>query len=805
MDRPPPHPEPEKETIVPPPPPPPPTILHSYPVEISPLPVIPAVTTRVLSPLLRIEASESLPPTTRIIPLPPKMASSPPQNQQIPISQSVFTPSSSSPPPVTETYLRRVVSNDDVFGGNNSSCNPNSVRPTVLMSMTPNSTATRINSLSSPTPPLSPQVALSLVLQDHNYVAFPKYSPPRMSSMSPVRSSPPSSYSVYNSNTSIPHHHKNPQYGAMNMSNLTPSPRPLPMTNSSPVGGGPGGMSITPSPSMKVVKNRVRRTEGLESSNRGRIRRSLGKRDGTTAPHTRRKSGVRRGGGTGQRRGPKPQSSSTLIPNVHTSPTSSPAATGLVSPINLLTLASVSHSKSGIPVPHHHHRHHHHHHHHHSEFSPLDKYNKPSMEITTTSSSMTNNRSRHESTTSTQSASEGEDEDDDIDDDNDDDDKASGNNSDHSRLYIAEDNEFPENGVRNLNSSNNAMKRPPTPHGTDEGITRCICDYLHDDGFMICCDRCFVWQHVDCMGIDRTAIPDTYLCELCKPRWVSKSRARTIQSRKLDIIEKDKDVSFDKLSVQNLDEMSSRIAANAAIREASMNNNSTTINLLSPVIPSSPNKFIDAKVRRRGRPSLSNGQGLHHHSLPAGNNSDTDEDMDGSGMLGTSGGGNNNRSRKFSGRRLKHESSSGGGANPGKGSGRGGARKLKLGENRIKRSYTRRHTVPAMSGPSSHHHDRNLAFKSPQGEKTGFLDGGGSGTDDAISSSPLVSPGEETKRGFFSNHYNNNSSKRFDDTDDLSNGGSDSQHGGGDNDNASFNSLIESRRKAPRKQVIPLL
>ena len=24
----------------------------------------------------------------------------------------------------------------------------------------------------------------------------------------------------------------------------------------------------------------------------------------------------------------------------------------------------------------------------------------------------------------------------------------------------------------------------------DDAITRCICDYLHDDGYMICCDKC---------------------------------------------------------------------------------------------------------------------------------------------------------------------------------------------------------------------------------------------------------------------------------------------------------------------------
>ena len=56
--------------------------------------------------------------------------------------------------------------------------------------------------------------------------------------------------------------------------------------------------------------------------------------------------------------------------------------------------------------------------------------------------------------------------------------------------------------------------------GKDEEVIRCVCNIYKDEGKMIMCDKCEVWQHCDCMGVSDDI--DNFLCEQCDPRPVNK-------------------------------------------------------------------------------------------------------------------------------------------------------------------------------------------------------------------------------------------------------------------------------------------
>lgn len=52
--------------------------------------------------------------------------------------------------------------------------------------------------------------------------------------------------------------------------------------------------------------------------------------------------------------------------------------------------------------------------------------------------------------------------------------------------------------------------------GEEEDVIRCICGLYKDEGMMIQCERCLVWQHCDCVHADEGV--EHYLCERCNPR-----------------------------------------------------------------------------------------------------------------------------------------------------------------------------------------------------------------------------------------------------------------------------------------------
>lgn len=49
---------------------------------------------------------------------------------------------------------------------------------------------------------------------------------------------------------------------------------------------------------------------------------------------------------------------------------------------------------------------------------------------------------------------------------------------------------------------------------------------------------CRVWQHVDCMGVDRDDIPEIYHCERCQPRKLDKQRAVQLQRKRRVLLRK---------------------------------------------------------------------------------------------------------------------------------------------------------------------------------------------------------------------------------------------------------------------------
>ncbi|XP_070207967.1 histone-lysine N-methyltransferase ASH1L-like isoform X2 [Littorina saxatilis] len=68
-------------------------------------------------------------------------------------------------------------------------------------------------------------------------------------------------------------------------------------------------------------------------------------------------------------------------------------------------------------------------------------------------------------------------------------------------------------------------KVQPVVDHEEEDVIRCICGVYRDEGVMIQCEKCFIWQHCDCVGVKESEAEREdlhYRCEVCDPRPVKK-------------------------------------------------------------------------------------------------------------------------------------------------------------------------------------------------------------------------------------------------------------------------------------------
>ncbi|KAG1709134.1 Histone-lysine N-methyltransferase ASH1L [Nymphon striatum] len=67
----------------------------------------------------------------------------------------------------------------------------------------------------------------------------------------------------------------------------------------------------------------------------------------------------------------------------------------------------------------------------------------------------------------------------------------------------------------------------PETTKTVEEVIRCCCNIYRDEGLMIQCEKCLVWQHCDCVGA--SGDDEHYLCEKCNPRILNREICLTPQ------------------------------------------------------------------------------------------------------------------------------------------------------------------------------------------------------------------------------------------------------------------------------------
>ncbi|KAG8167120.1 hypothetical protein KVR01_002809 [Diaporthe batatas] len=85
----------------------------------------------------------------------------------------------------------------------------------------------------------------------------------------------------------------------------------------------------------------------------------------------------------------------------------------------------------------------------------------------------------------------------------------------------------------------------------DEGIIKCICNFAHDDGATVFCEKCNTWQHIDCyyhpLGEAEKVKQEDFdhSCADCNPRILDKHQAMERQRKRLGL-QPDEDNPHDK-------------------------------------------------------------------------------------------------------------------------------------------------------------------------------------------------------------------------------------------------------------------
>lgn len=75
----------------------------------------------------------------------------------------------------------------------------------------------------------------------------------------------------------------------------------------------------------------------------------------------------------------------------------------------------------------------------------------------------------------------------------------------------------------------------------DEGIIKCICNFAHDDGATVFCEKCNTWQHIDCYyhpldEAEKVKQEDfDHSCADCNPRILDKHQAMDRQRKRLGL------------------------------------------------------------------------------------------------------------------------------------------------------------------------------------------------------------------------------------------------------------------------------